>query len=333
MEPLQWGRGEQEGKLKDPALLALLKELGGQNVGLCIVTSRIALTELDGVGGDKVRAKALDKLSAAAGAKLLRARGAKGTDEELKEAAAEYKGHGLALTLLGSYVADVAEGDIRRRREIGPLQAEERLGGHARRVMTAYEKWLGKPEVAILRMLGLFDRPAEEDEIAALRAEPVVPGLTDALVGVDGRAWKKAVAKLGRVGLLEEQEQDKGLDAHPLVREHFGEQLKEEQPEAWREGHRRLYEHLKNKARPLPDTIEEMAPLYAAVVHGCRAGENQAVFDEIYNARIERGQERFNEERLGAFSSELAFLSAFFESTLGEGGTRTRRAGTGPDPQ
>jgi hypothetical protein len=32
------------------------------------------------------------------------------------------------------------------------------------------------------------------------------------------------------------------------VREHFGEQLKLEQPEAWREGHRRLYEHLKRKA-------------------------------------------------------------------------------------
>ena len=32
-------------------------------------------------------------------------------------------------------------------------------------------------------MIGLFDRPAEEDEIAALRAEPAIAGLTDALAG------------------------------------------------------------------------------------------------------------------------------------------------------
>ena len=45
-----------------------------------------------------------------------------------------------------------------------------------------------KPEVAILRMVGLFDRPVEEDEIAALRAEPPVLALTDVLAGVGGRA-------------------------------------------------------------------------------------------------------------------------------------------------
>jgi hypothetical protein len=94
VEPLQWGPGVQEGKLKDPALLALVKELGGQNMGLCIVTSRIALTELE---GGKVREKKLDQLSSEAGVELLKARGAKGTEAELRAATGEYKGHGLAL--------------------------------------------------------------------------------------------------------------------------------------------------------------------------------------------------------------------------------------------
>jgi nucleoside phosphorylase/tetratricopeptide (TPR) repeat protein len=311
VEPLQWGPGQQEGKLKDPALLALMKELGAQNMGLCVVTSRLALTDMEGVGGDRVDARTLAQLSPEAGAELLRARGVKGPDEDLREAAEEYRGHGLALTLLGSYLADVAGGDIRRRKEIGPLEDDERLGRHAQRVMTAYEKWLGKPEVAILHMLGLFDRPAEEDEIAALRAEPVVPGLTNALVGVGMREWQKAVAKLQRVGLLEEQ--DKGIDAHPLVREHFGEQVKREQPDAWREGHRRLYEHLKNKAKPLPETIEEMAPLCAAVVHGCMAGQHQEVLEAVFWDRIYRRDDKFNWKKLGALSSEAAILSAFFD--------------------
>jgi tetratricopeptide (TPR) repeat protein len=312
VEPLQWGPGVEEGKLKDPALMALVKELGAQNMGLCVITSRVLLTDMEGVGGDKVRAKELNNLSSEAGAELLKARGAKGTEEELKEAAREYRGHGLALTLLGSYLTDVAYGDIRRRKEIGPLEEDERRGGHARRVMTAYEKWLGKPEVVILHMIGLFDRPADEGEIAALRAEPAIPGLTDPLTEVDGNKWKRAVAKLGRVGLLAEQD-NKRLDAHPLVRQHFGEQFKREQPEAWREGHGRLYEYLKEKAKWRPETIEEMAPLYAAVVHGCQAGKNQEALDRVYFERIQRRTEHFSVFKLGAFSSEVAVLSAFFD--------------------
>jgi tetratricopeptide (TPR) repeat protein len=312
VEPLQWGPGVQEGKLKDPALEALVKELGAQNKGLCLITSRIALADLDGLGGDKVRSKDLGSLSPDAGADLLKARGAKGTDEELRETAAEYKGHGLALTLLGSYLEEIAKGDIRQRKEIGPLAEDERQGGHARRVMAAYEAWLGKPEVAILHMVGLFDRPVDDDEIAALRAEPAVPGLTDALVGVSGRDWSKAVAKLRRAGLLS-AEQDKSLDAHPLVREHFGEQLRRKQPEAWREGHQRLYVYLNEKAKELPETIEEMATLYAAVVHGCLAGKHQEALDEVHWKRIRRTDGAFSIHKLGAFGSEVAVLSAFFD--------------------
>jgi len=312
IEPLQWGPRVQAGKLKDPALEALLKELGARNKGLCLLTTRIAVADLEALGGDNVRTLDLSNLSDEAGAALLRARGAKGTEEELRQASQEYNGHGLALTLLGSYLEDVAKGDIRRRKEIGPLEDDERQGAHARRVMEAYETWLGKPELAVLHMIGLFDRPAGEDEIAALRADPPVVGLNDALAGVSAREWNKLLAGLRRAGLIL-VEPDKRLDAHPLVREHFGEQLEREQPEAWREGHRRLYEHLKATAKEYPETIEEMAPLYAAVVHGCKAGKNQEALAKVYWKRIGRGDENFNVEKLGSFGSEVAVLSAFFD--------------------
>ena len=71
VEPLQWGPGVQVGRLKDPALEALVKELGAQNVGLCLVTSRIALADLEALRGAKVQAHDLDHLSAEAGAELL----------------------------------------------------------------------------------------------------------------------------------------------------------------------------------------------------------------------------------------------------------------------
>jgi tetratricopeptide (TPR) repeat protein len=309
VEPLQWGPGLEPGKLKDPALQALAKELGAQNMGLCLITSRIAVTDLEAWGGDKVQAHGLDHLSEEAGAELLEARGAKGTEEELRAAAQEYDGHSFALTLLGSYVRKAHKGDIRKRDLIPPL-----AGKPAHRMMATYERWFqNMPELAILRMLGLFDRPAPEDEIAVLRAEPVIPGLTDALAGLTQSVWNEAVTALRDVGLLAEPDMEvERLDAHPLVREHFGEQLKREQPGAWREGHRRLYEHLKGKAKELPETIEEMAHLHAAVVHGCLAGKNGDAYQVHWN-RIRRGNEYFSTKKLGAFGSEVAVLSAFFD--------------------
>jgi tetratricopeptide (TPR) repeat protein len=309
VEPLQWGPGVQVGKLKDPALEALVKELGAQNKGLCLITSRIAVADLEALEGDKVRAKDLGSLSPEAGAELLKARGAKGTGEELREASTEYKGHGLALTLLGGYIRKRHKGDIRQRAHIPVLE-----GRPAQRMMGIYERWFaGKPEIAVLRLLGLFDRPAPKDEIEALRDMPYVPGLTMFLKGLKAGAWNEAVTTLQDVGLLAPaSDHDNRLDAHPLVREHFGARLRQKQPEAWREGHRRLYVHLRNKAEPLPETVEEMAPLYAAVVHGCLAGKNQEAFIEVYWKRIQREKEHFSFHKLGAFGGGLAIVSAFF---------------------
>jgi tetratricopeptide (TPR) repeat protein len=311
LEPLQWGPGVEHGKLKDQAVCALVKELGAQNQGLCLITTRIALTDLEALAGPHgVATHDLDHLSAEAGAELLAAHGAEGPPAELRDAAREYDGHSLALTLLGSYVRKAHKGDIRKRALIPPL-----AGKPAHRIMATYERWFaGTPELAILRMLGLFDRPATGEEIAALRAEPAVVGLTDTLAGVGEGGWNEAVTTLRDVGLLaREEEPDDRLDAHPLVREHFGEQLRREQPEAWREGHWRLYEHLRKTAKELPETIEEMAPLYAAVVHGCQAGKNQEALREVWWKSIRHGREQFSIHKLGAFGSEVAVLSAFFD--------------------
>jgi nucleoside phosphorylase len=316
VEPLQWGPGAEEGKIKDPALQALVRALGTQNKGLCVISSRLCVTDVEDYGEMSPRLD-LEHLSAEAGAQVLVARGTRGTDKELREAAEEYGGHGLALTLLGSYLEEACEGDIRRRHEIGPLEGDERLGEHARRVMAAYEQWFeGGPEIPILRMLGLFDRSAAEEEIAALTSLPAIMELTDALERIGMRKWNKAIAKLRRVGLLapgRAGDEDKTLDAHPLVREHFGDRVRREYPEAWREGHRRLYEHLKKKAKRFPETIEEMVPLYSAVVHGCLAGRYEEALREVFWSRIKRGEVAFNSRFLGAFGSEVAMLSAFFD--------------------
>jgi nucleoside phosphorylase/tetratricopeptide (TPR) repeat protein len=316
LEPLQHPPGPQEGRLKDAALQALLVELAARQDGLCVISTRERVGDLVEFENGTVTQHELEHLTPKAGAQLLRAQQVKGNNDELEQAAKEYEGHALALTLLGSYLADVCGGDIRRRNEIESLEEDVRHGGHAERVMRAYEKWLGEGvELALLRLLGLFDRPAEASSIAALRAAPAIPRLTEALQNLKERQWQQGLAKLRRIKLLgaASPNEPDTLDAHPLVREHFRQQLKRERPDAWREANNRLYEHLKRTAKELPNTVEEMSPLFAAVSHGCAAGRHQEALDVIFQQQIQRGNPPFSITKLGAFGANLAALSGFFE--------------------
>lgn len=318
LEPLQFPPGNEEGRLKDQTLRILLRSLARKNQGLCIINTRLRVSDLKGFDEDGLVTQFdLQPLSKEAGAQLLRAEGARGDEAELQEAAEEYMGHSLALLLLGNYLRDVfPDAHIRHRSEVESLENAEPYGEHAQNVMASYEKWFGEgPEVALLRLLGLFKRPANSQAIAALREQPVIPGLTDALQPLSEQEWMRVIAKLRRAKLLTERG-DRGsgvLDTHPLIREHFGRQLKQGRPEAWREGNKRLYQHLKRTTPMYPMTLAEMAPLYAAVAHGCEANMHQEALNEVYRARILRDPKFFSTSKLGAFSAELATLANFFE--------------------
>jgi tetratricopeptide (TPR) repeat protein len=316
LEQLQHPPGPQEGRLKDPALQALLVELAARQAGLCVISTRERVGDLVEFENGTVIQRELKHLSPQAGVQVLRAQHVKGDDDELEQAVTEYEGHALALTLLGSYLSDVCGGDIRWRNEIESLEEDVRHGRHAERVMRAYEKWLGEGvELAVLRLLALFDRPADAASIAALRAAPAIPGLTETLQNFKEREWRQALAKLRRIKLLGAAlaSEPDTLDAHPLVREHFRQQLKREYPDAWCEANHRLYKHLKNTAKEFPDTIEEMSPLFAAVSHGCAAGRHQEALDEVFWKRIRRGDKGFRWRKLGVSGADLAAISGFFE--------------------
>jgi hypothetical protein len=307
-----------EGGLKEQSMQALLRELAAHQPGLCVISTRFAITDLTQFEGRTVIRHPLDELAPQAGAELLRRLKVNRTQEELEAAAQEYGGHSLALTLLGSYLSDVYAGDVRRRHGIESLEGDRKHGHHARKMLRAYEKWLSETGQSamldVLRMLGLFDRPADGAAIAALRAEPVIAGLTDTLSSLDERQWRQTLAALRDLRLLAEAApHDPGaLDAHPLVREHFREQLQRHYPDSWRAANLRLYEHLTATTKDLPATVEEMAPLFAAVAHGCAAGRHQEALDDVFLRRIQRGYSPFSIDKLGAFGSNLAALVGFF---------------------
>lgn len=284
MEPLQ----AVDGRVNDRALRALLRDLSRDNPGLCVITTRVAAAELNG----KPRID-LVHLSEEAGAHLLESLGVDGPEAQRREASREFAGHALALTLLGTLLTRFCGGDLRRRSEIPLLADDIHQGRHARRVMLSYEAWLGPDHLAILRLVGLFDRPAEAALVTVLRGDGALPGLA----AMDERRWQGALADLRGLRLLSPADSSGELDAHPLVREYFGGRLRDSAPEAWAAAHTRLYRHLRDTTGELPDTAAGLTP--------------QAL-EEVFQRRIRRGAEHFSIHHLGAFGADLTCLWSFF---------------------
>ena len=318
MEPLQSGHDFDRGAIKDPALKVLVERLAERNPGLCLISTRETVREFqerDFEFRDAVREVDLETVSTLAGRALLRAADVPGTDDELEALVENFGHHALGLNLLAAYQKWPGAQAVSKIPELADVP--EKKGRHARRVMAAFEKLFGEgPNLDLLRILGLFEGPVEETVIEALLADPPIKGLTEHLTRGGASVFEDAQATLRHAKLLagESQHDPPRLDSHPLVREHFGEQLESGHPEAWRAGHGRLFEHYQEvPAEDQPSALEGLAPLYAAVAHGCAAGRHQEAYEKVFRPRIRRGNENYPIRKLGAVGSALATASSFFE--------------------
>ena len=331
LEPLQNPPGPQEGRLRELSLQALLRELAAFNPGLCVITTRMPVADIAEHERTSAPRRDLEHLSRDAGAKLLRALDVQGPETELRRASDEFNGHCLALTLLGSYLTDAYNGDIRCRIEVSERLARDvRQGSHARKVMESYRLWLGEgAELSVLRMLGLFDRPTDEKALEVLLKPPSIRGLTEPLKDLNSTEWRTVLAKLRRTRLLagEDPNNPGYLDTHPLVREYFGELLRYQKAGAWKECNRRLYDYYRILAPQLPSSFGEMEPLFLAGICGCNAGLYHKALHEVYIPRIQRSTTCFAANVLGARGALLTVLSHFFEN--GRWGSLVRTAAKG----
>ena len=231
----------QAGGIKDPGVKALLKALADDNPGLCAVTTRIRLAELAGAEGvtfrelDEIplmdaiallRDLGVEPATPPAEFKLPAAREFASLTppyepppayglfdvrtlpvmparvaKDLIEAVQELKGHALALTLAGRYLAQHKKGDIRAIRELPDLPQPGAGSERAPyRVMRAIEIALAGRiaeqdanetpaadpagrQLALLFFLGLFDRPADRELLPVVFSEAaadLAPAAADA---------------------------------------------------------------------------------------------------------------------------------------------------------
>lgn len=353
LEPLQYPHNHpQAGQITDPDLAQFLRLLAQKNPGLCLISSREVLSELTGHLAANVPQKELDDLSREAAISLLRKLQVIGSDDDLAQAAIDYQHHALSLILLGRFLFTARGGDIRQRDTVKFKKLDDKRAAQTRsawHVLETYERWLQSPEgnpvdLQALRLVGLFDRPARSDCLDALRAAPSIPGLTDLLVPLDNDDWNAVLGRLNEAHLIQLkfpprepnsqapflQARTVPVDAHPLIREYFAEQLRklgltgqsesdahrlEAYATPFQIAHSRLFDHLCESTEHQPDTLDGLQPLYQAVVHGCLAERQQEACDKVYYGRILRGTGHdgfYSRRKLGAIGEDLGAIAAFF---------------------
>ena len=155
--------------------------------------------------------------------------------------------------------------------------------------------------------------------------DPPIAGLTEPLYGADEQVLEESLARLRQWGLAAGGGARAGwkpavpggglklglpaIDAHPLVREQFGQALQQEAPEAWRAVHGLLFDWFcAQPEQHRPDGIEALEPLYRAIGHGCRAGRYDEARREVYGDRIQRGGQGYT--GYGRREAELYLLEA-----------------------
>lgn len=270
-----------------------------------------------------------------------------GPDEDLKKASDEFHSHAYSLMLLGSFLKTATDHhDIRRRGEVVLLDQDVEHDDHARHMFAAYVRHLGEgsPEVAVLRLLGFFDRAAERQFLDVLRAregmvyewskaakkadrraqakciEDSLSEVTAPLLALPQTQWIRVLHRLRGLRLIDFSgpEESPSLDAHPLLHECFAEQVRTQFPAAWQAGHRRLFEHLGGTAPYWPEGLEALQPLYLAVPHGCLAELHMQACAHVYHDRILRGSRNdggfYSRTRIGAISADLGAVACFFRT-------------------
>lgn len=312
LEPLQYPPGLKQGEIENPAVSLLLRELATNNDGLCIVTSRLAITEFASFSDGRTQSLYLERLATEDGVQLLSSMGINGEVTDMQSAVEAYSGHPLCLSLLAGYLSVVHEAKVSNYRELSSLVDIQFFDTHASSIVRAYLNWFDSSlEVSLLNLLGLLDGGITLDDVKTLVASKSVFGLTAELADLSHSEWRYALKRLEDSNLISISRSNGNdtLHCHPLIRDFLSEHLRREKPDVWRDGNRIIFNFLQRSAIENPETMAQMEPLFRAVIHGTRAGLVEESF-QLYFEKIKRKQ--FSIFTEGSHHADQSCIRAFF---------------------
>lgn len=314
LEVLQYQDGDMYGATRSPDLKAFLEFFASpDHNSFCLVTTRAPLMDLEEF--ITFQHRDVERLLPEDGRDLLRKLGVEGADDELDRVVADWDGHALTLSLLGSYLKDHHGGDVRQIRNIPPPTADEPRYDRVHRVLRRYDDHLTEAEKAFLMLFSAFRKPVEKDAFRIFRAKSEKRGksLSDPIALLTDSQFEAMVKRLVDYRMLRQLPRSNQYTTHPLIRAYYFTLLNK----SWRgqaeEAHQKIKDYYLDRAEGMPDnpTLEDMASLIEAVHHACQCG----AYDEaisIHTERIDRRSKGYMVYKLGAWETELDIMREFF---------------------
>jgi len=176
-------------------------------------------------------------------------------------------------------------------------------------VRQALERMEGHPGRSLLLSASLFERAPTWVELMTFLGGASIARLTNEWGDLSETDWEEVLDTLQEKNLLK-IDHETNIVVHAKVVGQAAIELKNSMPQAWIEGHRRLYDYFAGIPEDYyPSTTPEMDPLFRAAWHGINAGDYRRVFDEMCFARVSRENRGYIFFEIGAYQEALNILT------------------------
>jgi tetratricopeptide (TPR) repeat protein len=327
LEVLQHQEGDQYGLLTSNDLRDLLTYFARpDNQSFCLITSRAPMLDL--MEYTTYTHRDVDRLSEADGILLLEKLGVKGSKEQMGKVVADWDGHALTISLLGSYLAEKYGGDIAHLADIPIPTADEPRYERVHRVLRRYDEHLTEAEREFLKLFSAFRTPVHESAfekvfvpLLHLTTKKKKKGFiarlfslsTDSPVTNYQSSITNIVSHLVAYRILHCDTTSQTYTAHPLVRNHYLAILTHGDLTEQHDVHGKIKDYYLSIAGDTPQypTLDDLKPLIEVVHHMCSAGAYDEAH-EIRRDRIDKGTSFILMHQLGAYETELSIQFEFF---------------------
>ena len=304
--------GDEFGKMLNRELTELLHYLvdGPKTEGLCLITTRYTMKDLDDWERQGFENLSLTELSEPDALLMLKERRVEGSDEKKKEVIKRYKGHALSLTLLAGYLKKYYKGDIEKAPDVEFVLSDKKRFKDVNKLMSKYAEKMTEAERLFLNIFSLFRQDVTEKDFGGVfRKEIEGAEFNDVLVEMDELDFKDLTNGLVDWRLIAYDEAKKAYSTNPLIKGYFETDFDEKNKKLC---HKRIYQYFGESAPEKAETLEQMQQFFEQVYHGCAAGLYDEVLNYVYWEKIKRGEEFFITKKLGAWETHLSIVRTFF---------------------
>ncbi len=320
VESVQDTKENTDSLIMDDAVRIFICSLAEYNPGLCVITTRKHITELNKYEGVTCKTHLLKNLDYRNSTALLKLLGTYATDAEYRNIYDDYKGHPLSISLLGAYVHDNLDGRLDAS-EFKLFEEDKVKGNYAYKIMKYYDDlYKNGCQLELLRMLSLFDRAISYSELQVILSKSKIDYLTDKLPPIFSVEWGALLRQLKNAQLIMEYRIGKEvfLELHPMIREYYIGQLEYYYPDSFREGNQHLSDYYITMAETHHEECEKMNYYFRAVIHGCKAGAYSRMYLKVYLPFIKRYEIAHDARMYGGYGTNLDVISSFFKEKWSE---------------